>query len=119
MQGLYRSNSGMRSRIEEVHFRDYSAEETYDIFALFCKKGGFKIADGVKEMYIPIFEVLKTNEYFSNGRTARTIYEKTIANTKRRIVRSDNIDPAEAKTILPEDVLTSEEAVRVIGVDSV
>lgn len=119
MQGLYRSNSGMRSRIEEVHFKDYSADETYDIFALFCKKGGFKISEGVRELYVPVFEELKKLEYFSNGRTARTIYEKTIANTKRRIVRSDNIDPAEAKTILPEDLLSTGEAVRVIGVDSV
>ncbi len=116
MQGLYRSNSGMRSRIEEVHFRDYTPEETYDIFALFCKRGGFKIAEGVREIYIPIFEGLTTLDYFSNGRTARTIYEKTIANTKRRIVRSDNIDPAEAKTILPEDLLSNQEAMRVIGV---
>ena len=117
MQGLYRSNSGMRSRIEEVHFKDYSADETYDIFALFCKKNGFKIAEGVREIYIPIFEKLKKLEYFSNGRTARTIYEKTTANTKRRIVRSDNIDPAEAKTITTADLLSEEDAIRVIGVD--
>jgi len=117
MQGLYKSNSGMRSRIEEVHFKDYSAEETYDIFSLFCKKSGFKIADGVKEVYVPIFEELKKLEYFSNGRTARTIFEKTTANTKRRIVRSDNIDPSNAKTVMLEDLLSVQEAIRVIGVD--
>lgn len=117
MQGLYKSNSGMRSRIEEVHFKDYSAEETYDIFALFCKKGGFTISEGVKEIYVPLFEELKKLEYFSNGRTARTIFEKTTMKLKRRVVRSKDITKEEAMLILPKDLLTVEEAVRVIGVD--
>ena len=117
MQGLYKSNSGMRSRIEEVHFRDYTAKETYDIFALFCRKNGYTITDGVEEIYIPIFEELKKLEYFSNGRTARTIFEKTTMNLKRRVVRSENISGEDAKKILPEDLLSLDEAVAVIGVD--
>lgn len=117
MQGLYKSNSGMRSRIEEVHFRDYTADETYDIFKLFCKKNGFSISDGVREIYVPVFEELKKLEYFSNGRTARTIYEKTTMNLKRRIVRSDNIEPGTEKTIIPDDLLSVDEAIAVIGVD--
>ncbi|MDE6024279.1 MAG: AAA family ATPase [Lachnospiraceae bacterium] len=117
MQGLYKSNSGMRSRIEEVHFRDYTADETYDIFKLFCKKNGFSISEGVREIYVPVFEELKKLEYFSNGRTARTIYEKTTMNLKRRIVRSDNIEPGTEKTIIPTDLLSVDEAIAVIGVD--
>jgi SpoVK/Ycf46/Vps4 family AAA+-type ATPase len=116
MQGLYKSNSGMRSRIEEVHFRDYTAEETYDIFALFCRKNGFSISEGVREKYIPIFEALKKNEYFSNGRTARTIYEKTTLNLKRRIVRSENVPSGEEKLIIIDDLLTQKEAVSAIGI---
>ena len=117
MQGLYKSNSGMRSRIEEVHFKDYSAKETYDIFALFCMKNGFTIADGVEEIYIPLFDELKKLEYFSNGRTARTIFEKTTMNLKRRVVRSNDITGEDAKHIIPEDLLSVQEAVRIIGVD--
>lgn len=117
MQGLYRSNSGMRSRIEEVHFKDYSAKETYDIFALFCKKNGFTIADEAEEIYVPIFEELKKSEYFSNGRTARTIYEKTAMKLKRRVVRSNDIVGEAAKHIIPGDLLSIEEAVRAVGVD--
>lgn len=117
MQGLYKSNSGMRSRIEEVHFSDYTAEETYDIFKLFCTKNGFTLADGIREIYLPIFESLKGLEYFSNGRTARTIYEKTTANLKRRIVRNPDVNPGDEKLIIPEDLLSEEEAVAVIGVD--
>ena len=117
MQGLYKSNSGMRSRIEEVHFRDYTAKETYEIFALFCRKNGYTITEGVEDIYVPIFEELKKLEYFSNGRTARTIFEKTTMNLKRRVVRSDNISAEDAKKILSEDLLSLDEAVAVIGVD--
>ena len=117
MQGLYKSNSGMRSRIEEVHFRDYSAEETYEIFKLFCTKNGFELAEGIHDIYVPIFEKLKELEYFSNGRTARTIFEKTTANLKRRIVRSSEINPVDEKLIIPDDLLSEGEAIDIIGVD--
>lgn len=117
MQGLYKSNSGMRSRIEEVHFKDYSAEECYEIFELFCNKNGFKLAEGIRETYIPVFERLKESEYFSNGRTARTIYEKTTAKLKRRIARARTIDEVNIKQILLEDLLSVDEAIRIVGVD--
>ena len=117
MQGLYRSNSGMRSRIEEVHFRDYSAEESYDIFNLFCRKNGYTVSDGVREIYVPIFEELKKSEYFSNGRTARTIFEKTTGKLMRRVVHSPDIKPEDAKVIIVDDLLTYEEAISVVGVE--
>ena len=116
MQGLYRSNSGMRSRIEEVHFRDYSAEEMYRIFALFCKKGALAVADGVEAYYTPMFEKMSHCEYFSNGRTARTVYEKTAAKLRRRVVYSENVTPEQASTITMEDVLSEQECIGIVSV---
>ena len=84
---------------------------------MFCKKGGFSISKEVRAIYIPVFEELKKLEYFSNGRTARTIYEKTTMNLKRRIVRSENIPAGEERLIIPEDLLSVDEAVSIIGVD--
>jgi len=117
MQGLYKSNSGMRSRIEEVHFRDYTPEEMYDIFALFCKKGGYKIADDVKEYYLPIFGKMTKMEYYSNGRTARTVYEKTIANLKRRVIYTDDITEEERQTIIKSDLLSEEECYNIVSAE--
>ncbi len=115
MQGLYKSNSGMRSRIEEVYFKDYTADEAYQIFEVFCKKGGYSIAEGVKEIYIPIFESLTKLEYYSNGRTARTIYEKTLVNLKRRVIHNDYEDISMTKTILTEDLLSKEECISLVS----
>lgn len=117
MQGLYKSNSGMRSRIEEVHFRDYSPTEMYQIFALFCRKAGYAIADGVEEYYTPIFKNMSTMEYFSNGRTARTIYEKTASNLMRRVVHSDDLTEEEQKTIQMSDLLSEDECYSIVSVE--
>ena len=117
MQGLYKSNSGMRSRIEEVHFRDYTPTEMYQIFALFCRKAGYSIAEGVEEYCTPIFANMATMEYFSNGRTARTVYEKTASNLMRRVVHSENLSDEEAKTIQMADLLSEEECYRIVSVE--
>lgn len=117
MQGLYKSNSGMRSRIEEVHFRDYSSSEMYQIFALFCRKAGYSIADGVEEYYTPIFGQMAQMEYFSNGRTARTVFEKTASNLMRRVVHSNNLTDEEAKTIQMSDLLSEDECYRIVSVE--
>ena len=116
MQGLYKSNSGMRSRIEEVYFRDYSADEMFQIFELFCRKNGYTLEDGVKEYYMPIFVEMTGMEYYSNGRTARTIFEKTVANYKRRIVRSEDIDDEARSRILLGDLLSADECCKIVTV---
>ena len=115
MQGLYKSNSGMRSRIEEVYFKDYTADEAYQIFEVFCRKGGYQVEDGVKEAYVPIFEKLTKLEYYSNGRTARTIYEKTLVNLKRRVIHNDYEDISMTKTILKEDLLSESECTALVS----
>ena len=115
MQGLYKSNSGMRSRIEEVHFKDYSPEEMYAIFALFCRKGGYAVSEGVEEYYLPIFEKMTQMKYYSNGRTARTVYEKTIANLKRRVVRAKNPNGDNRKTIIREDLLNEADCYSIVA----
>lgn len=116
MQGLYRSNSGMRSRVEEVHFRDYSAEELYRIFVLFCQKGGYLVAEGVREHYMPLFDKMTHAEYYANGRTARTVFEKTLTNFRRRILRSDGLNEEEKRTILPADLLNEQECMHIVSV---
>ncbi len=115
MQGLYRSNSGMRSRIEEVHFRDFTAPELYRIFALFCRKAGYALSDGTEAYYTPIFEKMTRERYFSNGRTARTVFEKTAARLKSRVARAENLSPEQAETILPEDWLSEAECLAIVA----
>lgn len=115
MQGLYQSNSGMRSRIEEVYFKDYTAEELYQIFELFCQKNNFTLSKNISEIYLPIFKKMVSQEYYSNGRTARTVYEKTIEKLKHRVVTAESITPEQAKMILPEDTLSEKECMAIVN----
>lgn len=113
MSALYSSNEGMRSRIEPIHFSDYTAEEAFDIFALFCKKGGYKMADGVRENYLHLFEKLKAGKYYANGRTARTVFEKTLENLRHRVVSGD-VSVEDAKCIVLDDLLDEKEAMQIV-----
>ena len=116
MQGLYESNSGMSSKIDEqVHFHDYSPEEMFDIFALFCRKEGIKITDGVKEHYIPIFEQMKIKKGFANGRTARQVFEETEKKLMNRVVSSNDLTEVEMNTIQMDDLLSEEECYKILS----
>lgn len=115
MQGLYRSNSGMRSRVEEVYFKDYSAEELYQIFELLCKKSGYNTSNQIEEYYLPIFEEMSRQKYYANGRTARTVFEKTVANLKHRVAHSDEINEESKSTIVLEDLLARDECLHIVA----
>lgn len=78
---------------------------------------GAGIADGVEEYYTPIFKNMSTMEYFSNGRTARTIYEKTAANLMRRVVRTEGLTEEEQKTIQMSDLLSEDECYSIVSVE--
>ena len=56
-------------------------------------------------------------EYYSNGRTARTVYEKTISNLKRRVIYTDNITEEERQTIMKTDLLSEEECYNIVSVE--
>ena len=88
MRDFYRSNSGLRSRGEEVRFEDYTADEMWEIFALFCRRKNYTLPDGARERYLPAMARMKDSKYFANARTARTIFEKTEENMKNRLASS-------------------------------
>jgi SpoVK/Ycf46/Vps4 family AAA+-type ATPase len=107
MEGFFQSNSGMRSRGEVVYFDDYTPEEVYRIFEIFCRKEGYAISDGIREHYLPIIEKLSKGRYFANGRTARTIFERTESKMMSRIAASsaESVEIA----ITKEDLLSYDE----------
>jgi AAA+ superfamily predicted ATPase len=114
MRDFYRSNSGLRSRGEEIWFEDYSADEIWKIFALFCRGKGYTLPDGTRERYLPTIARMKDSKYFANARTARAIFEKTEQNMKNRLASSD-APKGEAGIISLEDLLSDEEMMRIVS----
>ncbi|GHV26889.1 hypothetical protein FACS1894167_00960 [Synergistales bacterium] len=108
MEAFYRSNSGLRSRGEEVFFDNYTHLETYEIFELFCRRKGYSLPETAPDVYLPMMETMSRSKYFANGRTARTIFEQTERNMKNRLIRTDAA-PEDAKRITNDDLLNRDE----------
>jgi hypothetical protein len=53
-------------------------------------------------------------EYYSNGRTARSVYEATSSNVKRRVIYSDELSEEEKTTVLRKDLLSREECLKIV-----
>ena len=79
IQQLMKKDQGLRSRITEyIHFEDYSDEELYEIFELFCRKEQFEVEDVRTSFYDFVQKERRNNpESFGNARFSRNLFEKT------------------------------------------
>lgn len=109
MSAFLQTNPGLRSRFNKyLEFEDYTPEQLVEIFELFCKNSGYKLASSTHDDLIRLFSVLyeTRDETFGNGRLARNLYEMTINNQANRIVMLPNVD---------DDILSSIEETDIPG----
>ena len=107
MSAFLQTNPGLRSRFNKyLEFEDYTPEQLVEIFELFCKKGGYKLASSTHDDLIRLFSVLyeTRDETFGNGRLARNLYEMTINNQANRIVTLPHVDDEILSTIEETDI---------------
>ena len=105
MAGFLDSNPGIRSRFTRfMNFQDYTPEELSNIFAGFCKEGGFTLSDGALAKARAIFEeqFIQRDKTFGNARFARNLFEQCLVRHARRITKVDNITDA-MLTLLDDD----------------
>jgi hypothetical protein len=94
MAGFLDSNPGIRSRFTRfMNFQDYTPEELSNIFAGFCKEGGFTLSDGALAKARAIFDeqFIQRDKTFGNARFARNLFEQCLVRHARRITKVDNI----------------------------
>ncbi|MCD7956971.1 MAG: AAA family ATPase [Lachnospiraceae bacterium] len=116
MDALTRSgtgNTGLLSRLSSViKFHDYSAKDCADMLVFMAQKGApaYTVDDDVKDYYEQLFEIVREEPGFANGRTVRSVYEKMIDKAIRRINqnRYAGDDPLLTRLTM-EDVLSPEE----------
>ena len=109
MSAFLQTNPGLRSRFNKyLEFEDYTPQQLVEIFELFCKNGGYKLASSTHDDLIRLFSVLyeTRDDTFGNGRLARNLYEMTINNQANRIVMLPNVD---------DDILSSIEETDIPG----
>lgn len=78
-------NPGLESRLQRYDFKDYTAEQLYEIFALMCKKGRDKFSKSAGDSVLALFKKLYDGQLSKNG-NAR-IVRKLIDEMRRKRYR--------------------------------
>ena len=77
MNDFINRNPGLRSRISfYVDFKNYDADELFEITKLIAKNNKYKLSDDVRPVLMPIFERVIGSDDFGNGRYARNLVEQ-------------------------------------------
>lgn len=102
MKMFFESNPGLKSRFNTfIIFEDYSIDELVGIFEYLCKTNDYlpKSEAMLKVRKYLELQIENKNDYFSNGRAVRNLFDDTIMN---QAVRLSSI-----KTVLSKEILMS------------
>lgn len=116
MSKFINSNPGLKSRFKTcIDFKDYTAEELYQIFLLLCQKHGMTIETTALEDLKKHFEKMAKNKglNFGNGREVRNYFENTvIAHQAHRIAMMKEPSKEELSCIKYSDFNFDQQDVR-------
>lgn len=108
MKTFIRSNPGLKDRFTwTFEFKDYTAEELFQIFMSFAAKQQYVPDEGAKAALQEHFEAVYKlkDEHFGNGRYVRNLFEKVVMEQSNRLgSRLDNISQEDLSVITVEDV---------------
>ncbi|MBP5466316.1 MAG: AAA family ATPase [Clostridia bacterium] len=106
MKEFLERNPGLNSRIAfHIPFEDYSSEELLDITKLIAKNTGFSIDGKADGKLLKIFDDVRSDESFGNGRFARNLIEKAKMHQADRLIKQDLqfVSDKEMTTLIAED----------------
>ena len=122
MEGFLQKNPGLRSRIAfHVSFADYSADDLCGIAELIARQKGLHLTEDACKKLNGIFQTVREESDFGNGRYVRNIIEKARMAQATRLLSMDFdlISKKDVATICAEDiempVIPLEQPVRRIG----
>lgn len=107
METFLQRNPGLRSRISfHVSFADYNEEELCRIAALIAGKSGLHFSEDAEEKLRRLFESMKSEPDFGNGRYARSVIEHARMAQASRLLKMDfdSIQRKDVETICGEDI---------------
>ena len=110
MEQFFAANSGLRSRFgREVRFRDSSAAELAGIFLLFADADQYQVHAALASSLPALMDQVdrSATSGFANGRTARSLFERTVLGQARRLAprlaAGDILNDDELSTLHLED----------------
>ena len=106
MEQFLESNPGLKSRFNKnILFEDFTQEELFSIFEIFCKPSQMKLSDNAACSLKAYLQWLVNHKdaNFANGREMRNLFETVLSNQANRLVDKANITNEELNTITTED----------------
>ena len=107
METLLEVNPGLRSRVQAVlRFDDYSPEELTEVFARMAAADGWKLAGDARARAAETLTAMHAakDESWANARTARSLFEQTLARHALRVTADGVIAPEELDALVADDV---------------
>lgn len=112
MDEFLHSNPGLESRFNKfLHFKDYDAEELYDIFMLMAGEANLSVDESGRDYLNQYFTNLVDNKpaNFANGRAVRNLFEEVLTAQANRLAPQEEITDEELNTLTYEDFLVDED----------
>ena len=112
MDNFLHSNPGLESRFNKfIEFRDYDADELYDIFMLMAGEANLSVDDAGEEYLKKYFDTLVDNKpaNFANGRAVRNLFEEVLTAQANRLAPQEEITDEELNTLTYEDFLVDDD----------
>jgi tetratricopeptide (TPR) repeat protein len=107
MQELLSLNPGLRSRVQAViEFADYTPEQLAEVYARMAEADGWRLDDAAREKAAATIAARHAakDESWANARTARALFEETLARHALRVTADGVIDREELDHLLAEDI---------------
>lgn len=112
MDNFLHSNPGLESRFNKfIEFKDYDADELYDIFMLMAGEANLTVDDAGEEYLRQYFDRMVDNkpDNFANGRAVRNLFEEVLTAQANRLAPQKEITDEELNTLTYEDFLVDED----------
>lgn len=107
MDELYRMNDGLKSRIREVHFADFTMEQSMEVLKVILRSEDISLSEEAEPLCISQIEQLQGCEEYANGRTIRRYSDLLCQMLEQRCIRNAaqyTADDPRAYEIQAEDV---------------
>lgn len=111
MDVLYGENQGLKSRIREIAFPDFTHEQSLKVLYDMAERDGYSVDEEVKQLLSELLGALEKRKDFANGRTVRRVYELLCRTVYRRCLEAEYQEEDErTERIMASDVPGVEEA---------
>ncbi|WP_346888916.1 AAA family ATPase [Clostridium sp. UBA1056] len=98
-------NAGLKSRFPNIiKFEDYSTDELMEISEMLFKSKGYEMDSLSKNKLKDIFDIVRLEAQFGNGRYVRNLYEKTVNNQAMRLSTDMDLTKEDLITIVDSDI---------------